>query len=155
MAILIDTSKSMKKSHRNQLKVLLDRLIDYLGVSPEGNHYAVITFDHGAVVHYNFTDPWFYNKENLKSEVQACVNYKPSGWGTRTDVAMNLAATQLFTPQGGDRPNAENAMLIMTDGKPRKPGRDKTPISFSQITKALEVSRTLLIKTILKLQKSR
>ena len=36
---------------------------------------------------------------------------------TRTDKALIMAADELFTKYGGDRPDAGNVLLIITDGK--------------------------------------
>ena len=58
--------------------------------------------------------------------------------GTRIDKAERLALYQLFTPAGGDRPEAANKMLIFTDGRPTgHKERDFTP--FKQLTEGLEV----------------
>ena len=40
--------------------------------------------------------------------------------GTRTDRALVAAAAKLFTPAGGDRQDADNIAIVMTDGKTRK-----------------------------------
>ena len=141
MTILADTSRSMNANMRTQLISLVDKLLDNLGVSPEGNHYGIVTFDSEAEVHNTFKDPQYHNKENLKSKLEDSVTPIPEGWGTRTDIAMHLAANKLFTPEGGDRPEAKNAMLILTDGKPKITDTDtKPPIPFSQIAETLEVS---------------
>ena len=141
MAILADTSRSMNANMRTQLISLVDKLLDNLGVSSEGNHYGIVTFDFNAAVHNTFIDPQYHNKENLKSKLEDSVTPIPKGWGTRTDIAMHLAANKLFTLEGGDRPEAKNAMLILTDGKPKIANTDtKPPIPFSHIAEALEVS---------------
>lgn len=70
IAILGDTSRSMKKIHRKKLVQLVNYLIDELGVSPEGSHYGFITFDREAKVHNNFADPLYHNEENLKRKIR-------------------------------------------------------------------------------------
>ena len=143
MAILIDTSRSMETSHRTQLNSILDQLIDKLGVSPEGNHFADITFDYDATLHHNFKDPLYYSKENLKSGLKNGNMHEAAGWGTRTDLAMELALKELFTREGGDRPEAKNVMVIVTDGKQKIAKKDTRPlIPFQPTTKALEVSKS-------------
>ena len=37
--------------------------------------------------------------------------------GTRTDKALALANTALFTKEGGDRRNGVNILIVITDGK--------------------------------------
>ena len=69
----------------------------------------------------------------------------PKKMGTRTDLALNLIATKLFTPEGGDRPEAKNVLLVFTDGLPG--GWDKTPVlPFPQLTKLLEVIKSHSVK---------
>ena len=58
--------------------------------------------------------------------------------GTRIDMAKKIARDQLFTPGGGDRPDAPNIMIIFMDGKPTRERRpDFTP--FNELTEGLEV----------------
>lgn len=59
-------------------------------------------------------------------------------WGTRIDMAEKNARDQLFTFEGGDRPDAPNILIIFTDAKSTgEDERDFTP--FSQLTEGLEV----------------
>jgi len=37
--------------------------------------------------------------------------------GTRTDKALTKAASDLYSPQGGDREDVVNALLVVTDGR--------------------------------------
>lgn len=39
------------------------------------------------------------------------------GEGTRTDLALTLANTELFSEQGGDRVDKSNVLVVITDGK--------------------------------------
>ena len=143
MALLIDTSKSMSPNQRKAVDTTLNLLIDKLGVSPEGNHYAFIIFDYEVTVLNNFKDPRYYTINGLKADLRKRIMHDPRNWGTRADLAMDLAATQLFTPAGGDRPNAANVLMVVTDGKPNIERGDKTPlIPFFNSTKVLEVSQT-------------
>jgi len=142
IAILGDTSRSMKKIHRKKLVQLVNYLIDELGVSPEGSHYGFITFDRYAKLIIHFSKPLYHNKEILKKKIKQKIMDEPKKWGTRTDLAFHLAATRLFTRKGGDRPDVKNVMLVFTDGKPYISRRDKKPvIPFSKSTKSLEVSQ--------------
>lgn len=141
IAILGDTSRSMNEAQRNRLIELVDRLVDKLGVAPEGNHYALVTFDFDSKVHNNFTDPMYYNERELKSKVRNIIMPVPKAWGTRSDIALNQA-TQSFTTEAGDRTDAKNVLVMLTDGKPRKARKDnKSFIPLSESTDALEVSQ--------------
>ena len=140
IAILADVSKSMTKPQRVQLTTLVHSLVDKVGVSSDGTHFAVVTFGNEAEVFNTFKDSTYHNKESLKSLMQQKFSYVPKAWGTRSDLALNLAVTKLFTPEGGDRSNARDVVLVFTDGLPFKSKWDKKPwIPFILSTNTLEV----------------
>ena len=146
IAILSDTSKSMTKYHRKKLEQLFKKTVDEWGVSPNGNHYGIITFDRYTKIHIYFSDSRYHNKQNLGSKANGIFNKVPGqkDWGTRSDIALQKALAKLFTKEGGDRPDAKNLLLMFTDGKPyiAKKDRKKKPfLGFEKTTKALEVSK--------------
>ena len=146
IAILGDTSKSMKKYHRRKLVALFTKTLDAWGVSPEGNHYGLITFDRYAKIHNYFSTSRYHNKRNLISKANEVFNKVPRSkdWGTRSDIALVKAEAKLFTKEGGDRPDAKNLLFMLTDGKPyiiRKDRKKKPFVKFEKTTKALEVSK--------------
>ena len=72
---------------------------------------------------------------------------RPKLVGTRTDLALDLASKEVFTAAGGDRPEAKNILLVVTDGKPYIREKDKKPfIPFETSTKALEVKNAPFIE---------
>ena len=77
------------------------------------------------------------DKEKVNKEFKVV----PGKVGTRTDLVLRVALNRLFTPDGGDRPDAQNLMLIFTDGKPWI-GKwdDRKMVPFWETTKALEVT---------------
>ncbi|XP_078354720.1 uncharacterized protein LOC144639299 isoform X1 [Oculina patagonica] len=140
IAILGDISKSMNDDQRSQLIQIILKLVDQLGISKKGNHFALVTFGPTADVHNNFANKKYYNRKSFKNLVDEEIRVVPEKWGTRTDLAENLAVTDLFTKRGGDRKNAKNVMLVFTDGEPFIGEWDEKPfIPFSESTKALEV----------------
>lgn len=140
IAIVGDVSKSMRKRHRRQLVMVVHQLIDELGVSSDGNHFGLVTFSSEGTIVFNFKESKYYNKKTLKDEMETTIKQRPKRYGTRTDLAMDKAATELYTPGGGDRPIAKNIMLVFTDGKPYIAKWDKKPfIPFSKSTGELEV----------------
>ena len=144
IGILGDISKSMRKKHRKALINVVNQLIDELGPSSDGYRFALGTFGSEGTIEFNFQDTKSYNEGPLKKEVKERINYKPKRFGTRTDIAMDKAAGELYTSQGGDRPEANNLMLVITDGKPVKKRWDKKPfIPFPKSTEALEVTEFL------------
>ena len=144
IAIIADVSRSMTRAQRIKLTSLVTSLVNKFGVSSDGNHYAVVTFGNEAQVFNTFKDSSYHNKYSLQHLMQDKFSYVPRGWGTRTDLALYLALTQLFTPQGGDRPYARNVVVLFTDGMPFISKWDKKPfIPFEQTTQALQVTLIL------------
>lgn len=119
IAILADISRSMNKGdNRKNLIKVVQELVDDVGVSETGNHFGFVTFAINATLHSNFSNPTYYNATNLKNKVDKEVNVKPENDSTRTDLAMELVLTKLFSSDGGDRPSARNVLLVFTDGNP-------------------------------------
>ena len=141
VAILLDRSRSMQTNQRNILMKIVYRLVDKIGVSKEGNHFAVGTFGPSATISNNLKAREAQNVEALKEQLKKIISHVPKDWGTRTDLAMSKANSEVFTDDGGDRPKAPNILLVFTDGKPIKMAKDKKPwVEFEDSIKKLEVS---------------
>ena len=142
IAILADRSRSMNNDNRKELIKAVNSLVDEIGVSETGNHFGFVTFAVNATLHNKFSNPFYYNAKNLKSKVEKEVMFEPDRDSTRTDLAMQLTETKLFTKDGGHRPNARSVLLVITDGRPVyiNENWDKRPeVPTSRITKRLEV----------------
>ena len=99
---------------------------------------GIIPFGPGAKLANRFKDKKYQKTVKLNKLVNKYMKRQARRWGTRIDMAQKEALEKLFIPKDGDRPDAKNIMIIITDGKPtgqRKP--DFTP--FKQLTEALEV----------------
>ena len=142
VAVLVDTSRSMSPTQRLSVISIIKGEAGRIPISPAGSHYALATFDFNVKVRHSFADPPYQNKTAFLKDLEDIAIPFPNHWGTRADLAANLAATSLFTPEGGDRPYAKNYLFIFTDGKQLITKKDGKPlIPFSQSTKALEVSQ--------------
>ena len=142
IAILADRSRSMSPDSRLELIKAVNVLVNELGVSETGNHFGFVTLAVNATLHSNFSNPFYYNANNLKSKVKKEVKFTPDRDSTRTDLAMQLTETELFTRDGGHRPNARSVLLLITDGRPVYVNKewDRRPqVPTSRITKLLQV----------------
>ena len=93
------------------------KLVDSFNPAQDRDHFGLITFNNKASVNFKLNDNEFYDKYQLErriGEMSLDRAYK-----TRTDLAMNAARDELFTPSGGDRPDKPNVMIVLTDGKPQ------------------------------------
>ena len=140
IAILADVSKSMSPEVRSDQIKLINKLVEKKGASFSGNHFAFMTFAKEVIIESNFNDQSYHEEGKLKDLVQEKSSVIPKFWGTRIDLAMDLAAKELFSEQGGDRPDAKNVLVMFTDGKPVKTKWDERPdIPFEDFLEALEV----------------
>ena len=108
----------MLTNERKDLIEVVKSLINEVGVSEAGHHFGFVTYAVNATLHSNFSNPYYHNASNLKETVQVQVKVEPEKDATRTDLAMELVLTELFSSNGGDRPNAKNVLIIITDGNP-------------------------------------
>lgn len=144
IAILGDVSRSMRKTHRETLIQLINDMVDEFGISPDENHFALGTFGRTGTIVFKFNDKKYHDPATLKNVVKEEISRKPKLFGTRIDIAMDKAVTELFTPEGGDRPEAKNLLIVITDGKPKKSKADKVRrIPFEKTTEELEVTEVL------------
>jgi len=109
---------------RNLKKIIasLVELVDKFEPGPDKDHFGLVTFNRDARTEFAFSDETLYSKETLKkriSEIPLTLALQ-----TRTDLAMEEARDNLFSPSGGDRPEKPNVMIFLTDGKPTKQPRD-------------------------------
>ena len=144
VGLLVDRSRSMQTYQRKLLVGIIDRLVEKIGVSKAGNHFAVGTFGPSSAIYNNLKAPEAQNAMALKKQINQRISHVPQDWGTRTDLAMRKANSEVFTVDGGDRPEAPNVLLVFTDGRPFKTVKDKVPwVKFEDSTKQLEVSFSL------------
>lgn len=146
VAVLIDVSKSMDKTERGKLKNFFNSIVEELRVSPDGTHMAIITFGSDANLIFTFSDNKYHNAVALKEKAGEEISFEPAKEGTRTDLAEELAVKEVFTPEGGDRDNFRNVMIILTDGKYWKHPKDTKPeVDFNVTTKTLETKGVKVI----------
>ena len=140
-AILADTSKSMNDENRRDLVDILSRVVDKLGVSSTSSHIGLVTFDSDATVINTFAEKDYQNANNFKRVMSTEISQIPEHDGTRTDFALDLAVTKLFTKEGGYRDEVGNVMIVFTDGLMWvNSSWDHRPIKPLDVsTKALEV----------------
>lgn len=89
-------------------------LVKHFKVSQEGTHFGTIVFSSTPELQFSFADKQFYKSKRLRKKIQS---FSYLGEGTRTDLALTLANTELFSEQGGDRVDKSNVLVVITDGK--------------------------------------
>ena len=114
IGIILDGSGSVRSANFKEAKDFIAELLTHFQVSPGGTHAGMITYSTNAKLEFNMADSTYHHMLALKNKVLG-VAY-PGGW-TRTDKALDLACSQLFTSAGGDRADKDNILIVFTDGK--------------------------------------
>ena len=114
------------------LKGFLLQLSDAMSIGPEAIHVGYIVFSKNAQLLNTFADTEYYNRESVHDLIAGI----PENLGKRTfiDRALIKANDSLFTQNGGDRSNAPNVLILMTDGR-----TNDESVPFSEIIPSLEV----------------
>ena len=111
--ILLDGSKSLDDEGFKELKKFVKKTIDSYDVSPQGTHIAVVEFSDQATVKIPLTES--FEPEVIKDLVD---KISPSNGDKRNvDLALDVAKTEVLSPQGGARPDVPRAVVLVTAGK--------------------------------------
>ena len=110
IVFLLDTSTSV--SERNFKKVLqfVKQFLTEAYIAPNGIQVGLITFSSYAYVQFNL------NKFSSKEEVFEAVDNIPYSYGSTNTAAGLRALRAAFSRSNGDRPEAPNYALVITDG---------------------------------------
>ena len=115
----MDKTRSVDEGELKKVITFLKDLVNKFKPAPHEDHFGLITFQgNAATLVFDFAASEFYSKSRLLDKINKIPTKQASDWGTRTDLALQMARDQLFTKAGGDRPDRPNVMLVLTDGKP-------------------------------------
>ncbi|XP_068717618.1 uncharacterized protein [Montipora capricornis] len=114
VGLLIDGSTNVGAGNFKKTLGFLSDLVGHLSVSPQGTHVAVMVFESQATLHFNLAKSEYHSLSKLQSAIRA-LTYP--GKGIRTDLALQMAASQIFDSSGGDRNDADNLLVVLTSGK--------------------------------------
>ena len=131
MAFLVDRTKSVGMTNFRMLKGFLLQLSDAMPIAPDAAHAGYILFAKKAKLLNTFADTEYYSRENVHNLITSIPDELLSS--TFIDRALIKANDSLFTPMGGDRPEAPNVLILMTDGR-----TNDASIPFSDIVPSLK-----------------
>ncbi|CAH3172036.1 unnamed protein product [Porites lobata] len=114
VGLIIDGSGSVGKANFDKGLTFFADLVSHLAVSPQGTHVGAIVYESSAYLKFNLKKSEYHTLSKLKDAIKAL---RYPGGGTRTDRALEMAANKIFSADGGDRGDASNVLIIITDGK--------------------------------------
>ena len=115
MCLIVDSSKSVGVLNFVRVKTFL---IQFIHQFEPDTHFSVITFARNPTVRCKFDSPQCQSPDathRLISEIPDKVS-----WGTATDKALIAANQTVFAPANGERADAANIIMIVTDGRTMK-----------------------------------
>ena len=124
IAIVLDKSKSVKLPNLEKAITFIGDLVKTFHPAPDKDHFGFITFHEKAQMVFKFADSQYHDENALLQKIAE--EPRKLELYTRTDLALIMARDQLFTEEGGDRPDKPNVMIVLTDGRPTKPKGDKS-----------------------------
>jgi len=114
LGVILDATNSVGRINFNISKKFVLALVNSMTISPEASHLGLIVYNIHAHITVGFNEPEKQNPAVIKRILKATTKLKGR---TFTDRALRLAGSDLFTPQGGDRPNKPDILVVLTDGK--------------------------------------
>ncbi|KAF4100452.1 hypothetical protein G5714_018648 [Onychostoma macrolepis] len=121
VVFIIDSSRSVRPSEFEQVKVFMTKVIDGLNVGPDATRVGVVNYASRVK-----------NEVSLKSHktkaalVKAVSKIEPLSTGTMTGLAIQFAMNVAFSEAEGARksPDISKVAIIVTDGRPQDNIRD-------------------------------
>ncbi|XP_030644419.1 cartilage matrix protein [Chanos chanos] len=121
IVFLVDSSRSVRPSEFEQVKVFLTKVIEGLDIGPDSTRVGVVNYASRVK-----------NEVSLKSHrtkaglIKAVSKIEPLSTGTMTGLAIQFAMNVAFSEAEGGRKSAgiNKVVIIVTDGRPQDNVRD-------------------------------
>ena len=121
MCILVDSSESIRRANPPDLSFdnwqlvlnFINNIIDEFPIGDHGARIGIVSFSNSARLEFSLNQ--YDTKEQIKDAVRRIPYY--DAW-TNTAAALTVARTDCFRPLSGDRPQAKNIAIVITDGIP-------------------------------------
>jgi len=116
IVFVVDDSGSVGAANFRHMLDFVSQIVSNITIGNNGAHVAVVAFSSKPQLE------WYLNTHNTKPELLSAISHVPyhSG-GTRTDLALDAVMIGILNHQHGDRPNVDNAVVVITDGKSNLP----------------------------------
>ncbi|XP_060067325.1 collagen alpha-4(VI) chain-like [Ylistrum balloti] len=112
IVFLMDSSNSLGPANWDLEKEFVKNLIDDLNIGPNNMQVSVVTFESNPALQFYLNE-----HENKNDAIEAVRNISFHTGNTMTGKALQFVRDVVFVEDVGDRPNANNILVILTDGK--------------------------------------
>ncbi|XP_060798902.1 cartilage matrix protein isoform X2 [Neoarius graeffei] len=122
LVFIIDSSRSVRPSEFEQVKVFLNKIIEGLNVGPDATHVGVVNY--ASKVKNEVSLKSYKTKAAL---IKAVSKIEPLSSGTMTGLAIQFAMNVAFSEAEGARVKSTDiskVAIIVTDGRPQDNVRD-------------------------------
>ncbi|XP_067653348.1 cartilage matrix protein-like [Haliotis asinina] len=109
--IIEDVSSSIMKSDYQKMKDFILNIVKGLDISQKSNNVAFLSFAKAAKVSFYLNA--HYNNTRILTAIES---HHGEGGGSNISSALKLSASDVFTDNNGDRADADNIVLLFTDG---------------------------------------
>jgi len=110
---VVDESGSIGANNFNIMKLFLRQLVGMLNINSGNTKVGLVTFGHKVGTVFNLRE--HSSVFSLQSAI-SLLSYS-SGRSTNTAAALAYVRTTMLTSAAGDRINAPNTVIVLTDGK--------------------------------------
>ena len=116
IVFLVDSSGSIYRNNWPTILEFMKNIVRDFSIGPNNVRIGVAIFG-------NDVQPIFQlNTYSTQNQILSAIDRIPFlDQTTNTPAAIRYMRTVMFTPQNGDRPNAPNSVILITDGVPRVP----------------------------------
>ncbi|XP_063427267.1 collagen alpha-1(XII) chain-like [Mytilus trossulus] len=116
LAFMIDASGSVGSANFRKMKSFVSNSVSHFTIGPNDAQVGVITFS--SQPHFQFALNKHTDKSSLSNAIQ---NIPYQSGGTNTDIALTYIEKNTFTSASGNRIDARDILVIITDGKSAHP----------------------------------
>lgn len=118
LVYLLDASGSVELPNFNKEKAFISQSLSRFVIGPDDAQVSVVMYSNQPENAFNL------NKFTDSASIVNAINRIPyPAGGTYTSAALKYAGTNSFTPASGDRPDAKNVLVVITDGKSADPAK--------------------------------
>ncbi|XP_052073225.1 collagen alpha-1(XX) chain-like, partial [Mytilus californianus] len=118
LVFLLDASGSVGINNFNKEKNFISNSLSRFVIGPNDTQVSVVTFSNQPVSQFNLSE--YQDRESIVNETNS-IAYQAGG--TYTSSALAFTRDYSFTAASGDRPDAKNFLIVITDGKATDPSQ--------------------------------